>query len=140
MEEIIRLLHEGNYSCVIANNGEVRTFTRRGVADLHGLLTDEKEFLRGAMVADKVVGKAAAALMALGGVQALHADIISSPALALLEAAGVRAEYSLAVPFIRNRAGNDWCPLEKLSYPHEKAEDIFPLIDNFVKEMAAGSR
>ena len=63
MEELINLLHTGGYSCVIANEGKIRTFTQRGVADLYDLLTREPEFLKGALIADKVVGKGAAALM-----------------------------------------------------------------------------
>ena len=39
MEELINLLHTGGYSCVIANEGKIRTFTQRGVADLYDLLT-----------------------------------------------------------------------------------------------------
>ncbi len=67
MDELIRLLHEGGYSCVIRKE-EIRTFTQRGVADLYDLLNQHPVFLHGAQVADKVVGKAAAALMVLGGV------------------------------------------------------------------------
>ena len=55
MEELINLLHSGGYSCVIANKGKVRTFTQRGVADVYDLLTQEPEFLKGAVIADKVV-------------------------------------------------------------------------------------
>ena len=47
MEELINLLHTGGYSCVIANEGKIRTFTQRGVADLYDLLTREPEFLKG---------------------------------------------------------------------------------------------
>lgn len=63
MEELINLLHSGGYSCVIANGDNIRTFTQRGVADLYDLLTQEPDFLKGASIADKVVGKGAAALM-----------------------------------------------------------------------------
>ena len=38
MDELIRLLHDGGYSCVI-RKGEIRTFTQRGVADLYDLLS-----------------------------------------------------------------------------------------------------
>ena len=34
MEKLIRLLHEGNYSLVVAH-GEIRTFSGRGVSDLY---------------------------------------------------------------------------------------------------------
>ena len=51
MEELINLLHTGGYSCTIANGGKIRTFTQRGVADLYDLLTQEPEFLKGALIA-----------------------------------------------------------------------------------------
>lgn len=72
MEKLINLLHTGGYSCTIANGGKIRTFTQRGVADLYDLLTQEPEFLKGALIADKVVGKGAAALMILGGIKELQ--------------------------------------------------------------------
>ena len=72
MEELINLLHSGGYSCVIANGDNIRTFTQRGVADLYDLLTQEPDFLKGASIVDKVVGKGAAALMILGGIRELH--------------------------------------------------------------------
>ena len=33
MDKLIKLLHEGNYSCVIKNK-EISTFTQRGISDL----------------------------------------------------------------------------------------------------------
>ena len=74
-----RLLAE-QCSCVIYNRGEVRIFRERGVKDLYRLLKEEPEFLAGASMADKVVGKAAAALLALGGVREVFALVISLPA------------------------------------------------------------
>ena len=69
MKELIEKLHAGGYSCVIANGDCIRTFTQRGVADLYDLLVQDADFLKGASVADKVIGKAAAALMVVGGVK-----------------------------------------------------------------------
>lgn len=134
MEEIIKLLHEGGYSCVI-ENGEIRTFTRRGVADLYDLLNREATFLKGARVADKVIGKAAAALMVLGGVSEVYTDVISEPALALLRNAGVQVKGVAVVPRIRNRAKTGWCPLETICYEAGEAEEMLPLIRDFVEKM-----
>lgn len=64
MEELIEKLHTGGYSCVIEKEGKIRTFTRRGVADLYDLYENEKAFMQGARIADKVIGKGAAALIA----------------------------------------------------------------------------
>ena len=66
MEELIETLHTGGYSCVIEKEGKIRTFIRRGVADLYDLYENEKAFMQGARIADKVIGKGAAALIALG--------------------------------------------------------------------------
>ena len=48
---------------MIAHGDCIRTFTQRGVADLYDLLVTEPDFLQGASIADKVIGKAAASLI-----------------------------------------------------------------------------
>lgn len=80
MNDLIDILHEEHHSLVVAN-GDVCTFDGRGISDLYNLLSEDPEFLRGASVADKVVGKGAAALMILGGVKEVFADVVSRPAL-----------------------------------------------------------
>jgi len=132
MENIIDLLHEGNYSCVIFNK-EIRTFTKRGVADLYELLKNDASFLEGAFIADKIVGKAAAALMVLGGIKQVYSDIISLSSLTLLRNANIEVRYEQMVPFIQNRDQTGWCPLEKICLTADSAEDILPLIESFIK-------
>lgn len=135
MQELIALLHSGGYSCVAANQSQVRTFTRQGVADLYDLLQNEPTFLRGALVADKVVGKAAAALMLLGGVKQLHADIISELALPLLSNSEVEFSFGKKVPYIENRSKTGSCPLEAACRELATVEEIYPAIQNFIEEM-----
>lgn len=134
MKELIEMLHKGDYSCVVRNGSEVRTFTRPGVTDLYSLLKGDATFLKGAMVADKVIGKAAAALVVLGGVKELYAEVISLSALMLIRDAGIEVDFNIVVPYIRNRNGDDWCPLEMLCYKVKKAGDILPLIDSFLTD------
>lgn len=134
MDELIRLLHEGGYSCVIRKE-EIRTFTQRGVADLYDLLNQHPVFLHGAQVADKVVGKAAAVLMVLGRVQEVYTDIISEPALVLLRRANIKLDCMQVVPRIQNRDRTGWCPLETLCYELESPEAMYPVIQNFVERM-----
>lgn len=112
MESIIDILHKGGYSCVMKNREEVRTFTQRGVADLYDLYQADSAFMKGAAIADKVIGKGAAALMVLGGFKTVYADIISTPALALLCEAGIETTFAQEVPHIINRDKTGWCPLE----------------------------
>ena len=117
----------------------MRSFHQRGVSDLWQLLHEEPEFLRGAFVADKVVGKGAAALMAAGGVRGLYARTISRPALDLLAAAGIPVEYETAVEHIINRTGTGICPVEQLCADAPTPEACLPRIGEFVRRMKESS-
>ena len=111
-EQTIGLLFAEKCSCVVRNGDEVRIFRERGVKDLYRLLREEPQLLDGAFVADKVVGKGAAALMILGGVEELF-----------------------AVPHIINRAGDGICPVEQLCAEAQTAEECLPLIEGFIRKM-----
>lgn len=134
MEELIDILDAGRHSLVVGN-GEVRTFDGRGVADLLNLLDAEPDFLRGASVADKVVGKGAAALMVAGGVVEVYAGVISSLAYDLLKSNGVAVTYGSFVDNIINRQGDGICPVERLCAACHTAAECVPLIRNFVESM-----
>ena len=134
MNELIKLLHEGGHSLVVGN-GEVRTFEGRGVSDLFRLLEQEPETLRGASAADKVVGKGAAALMVLGGVKEVYADVISRPALRLLEDGGVAVSFGQVVDNIQNRTCTGLCPVESRCLPCVTPEECLVQIWYFIEEM-----
>ena len=135
MENIIDMLHKGGFSCVMKNREEIRTFTQRGVADLYDLYQTEPAFMRGASIADKIIGKGAAALMVLGGFKAVYADIISTPALALLREAGVEVTFAQEVPHIINRNKTGWCPLETACDKLNSVEEMYPVIRDFITKM-----
>ncbi len=84
--------------------------------------------LHGASVADKTVGKAAALLCAYAKAKAVFAVTMSRSGLEVLEASGIRCEYSHLVPTILDRRKADRCPFEKLvettTYPKEAYEKI----------------
>ncbi len=136
MKALIDLLHREGCSCVIRNGEQVRTFWERGVKDLHRLYTSEPNFLRGADVADKVIGRAAAALMIMGGVKRVYADTMSALALELFSKSDVVVSYSELVPHIINRSKSGLCPLESATKDICSLEQIFEIIDNFVRELS----
>mgnify|MGYP002229018007 FL=1 len=84
MKRLIELLHSEGCSCVIESQGEIRAFRQRGVADLYDLYQNERDFMQNAQLADKVIGKGAAALIVLGKMKEVYADIISTPALSFV--------------------------------------------------------
>ncbi len=113
MGQLCDILRSGHHTLAVRSvSGEIRTFDGRGVGDLYRLLVEEPDFLRGAVVADKVVGKAAASLMMLGGVKRLHTGVISSLALSLLAGSDMEVDFDTEEPHINNRSGDGWCPLE----------------------------
>lgn len=124
--------HPGCSLALVAPDGRRFVGSKRGVADLFALLSDSPTLLRGAAVADKVVGKGAAALMALGGVSALYAATISEPALRMLRAEGLTVEFRNLVPNIINRAGTGICPVEALCLPCSTPTECLPAITNFL--------
>jgi iron complex outermembrane receptor protein/vitamin B12 transporter len=127
---IINRLHEENYSCIVGNGNEIRTFKGQSVNDLFDLYRYEPSFLNGATVADKIVGKAAAALMLLGKIRSVYAEVISESALDLFSNSDVEVEYDNIVPFIENRDKTGWCPLEEACYGLKTPEEIYPVIRN----------
>lgn len=133
---LIDLLLAERCSCVIRSRDEIRIFRERGVKDLYHLLCNRPEFLRDAFVADKVVGKAAAALMMLGGVRELHAEVISRQALELLSASDMAVTYHIAVPYIINRSKSGWCPLENRCRDLHTAEECLVRIEDFIRSAA----
>ena len=100
-------------SCVVYRQGKAKTSHLSGVRPLLGWLAEDAQALRGAAVADKVVGRAAALLLVYGGVRAVYAAVISEAALAVLQKAGVAVRYGECVPFIANRDKTDMCPMER---------------------------
>ena len=134
MNELKNILHaEGLTLVVRSKNGEIHRFTQRGVKDLLTLVSERPEVLKNALVADKAVGKAAASCMIVGGVKQVHADVMSEPALKLLQAHDVKAEYTTLVHHIINRTGDDWCPMERLSYDIDDPTTIINKITDFFK-------
>lgn len=134
MDTLIDTLHQGGYSCVIRKETKTRTFHQRGVKDLWELCQSEDDFLLGAQVADKVIGKGAAALMAYGGVSEVYADVISTPALELLQKHGVNVTYAQQTDRILNRQQNGLCPVETLCQPLQSLEEMYSIITQFIKQ------
>lgn len=132
MKQLIDILHSEGLTLVVkSGDGTIHRFTQRGVKDLLTLVTTAPEVLHGAIIADKAVGKAAAACMIQGGAKQVWADVMSEPAMTLLRAYRVEAECGTLVDHIINRAGTDWCPMERLSREIDDPATIIQKIQDF---------
>ncbi len=133
--QIINLLQSEQCSCVIRKGDTIRIFRKRGVQDLYRLLKDDPDFLKGAFVADKVVGKAAAALMILGGVEEVFTFTVSRLARDLFKRSAVKLGFAQEVPHIINRAGTGWCPMESRCRDLDTPEACFGQVEDFLNTM-----
>lgn len=135
-----RLHSEGCTLVVLPEGSDTpRCYNERGVATLYHLYTEQPALLRGASIADKVVGKGAAALMVAGGVARLHALVLSMGAQALLDQSQVAYTYDALVPHIINRSGTDWCPIERLCHDCTQPRACIARIADFVARQAQQS-
>lgn len=135
-KELINVLvDEGCRGVVRSVQGELRTFSRRGVADLFSLVADEPDFLRGASVADRVIGRGAALLLVKGGAREVYAQVISSGALEVLRSVGIETSFDKEVPNIINRTGTDICPVEKLTASTSSPDEAYERIKQFLDSM-----
>lgn len=106
------LLSDSEYTCVLCKGDTVLTSTERGVKPLVDLL-NEKTDLKGFCAADKVVGKAAAFLYVLLGVDAVYSPVMSKGAINTLSEHNIEPLYDVSAETIINRERTDLCPMEK---------------------------
>lgn len=128
--QMLDMLNEQELSLLVFNNGELTTHANRGVQDLLQLISEQPERLQGAVVADKIIGKAAAAIMAFGGVKEVHTNIICTPAKQLFEAQGIPVFATEEVPMILNRDKSSMCPIDTQIANIESIEECVERLEN----------
>lgn len=126
MQQLIEILRREKCSLVVKNHGIVTTYSKPGVRDLEHLLDHEPEVLQGAVIADKVIGKAAAAMVVVSGVKALYAEVMSKKAIPFLDEAGIAYSYGTLVDTIKEEGGR--CQLEKITAPATTPEETVALL------------
>jgi niacin transporter len=106
------LIAHGKATCVVIKNGSVvNVESGRGVKPIISMY--EQGLLQDAVVVDKIIGKAAAMILVLGGVKACYGLTMSQGAVTYLKARGVSAEYDTLTEHIINRKGDGICPMEQ---------------------------
>lgn len=129
MKDLIEELHKKGCSLVLKDvRGNIRLFYKKGVRDLEDLLDKEPYTLRGAVIADKVVGKAAAGMMAYGGVSEVYGDVVSRKAVPVLEANDISWSCGVMTDHIVITEGDSRCPLEKIVAPAQDAGEIVSML------------
>lgn len=136
LKELAAELHDGISLAVRTGGGSVMLAQGRGIMPLWEIYSRAPHALKGAMVADKVIGLGAAALMAAAGVSAAYAPAVSRRAYDFMRTHGIDVAASSIAPFIINRAGTGQCPLESLLEDKEESgylDEITAFVNNIIK-------
>lgn len=124
---------EKGYSAALVRGGRVLSLQRgNGIRPVLRAVAESNDDVRGASLADKVVGLAVARLAAYFGLAAVYAAIGSDPAAEELERAGIPYEFAESVPLVMNKSGNGRCPIESLAASTRTPEETYRVLVRFL--------
>ena len=130
--EMTGLVQRGGAAVVAARGGVIGAWAQgRGVQPILSLL--DSDSLNGAIVVDKVIGRAAAAVAIVGRARHVHGLLMGEDAKAFLESHGVRATAGRMVTKILNRDLSASCPMEATVGTETEPEKMVAALRGFVR-------
>jgi len=108
-----------------------------GVKPILQFLENEPDTLKGAAVADKVIGKAAAMLLVLGGVQYVYGQLMSISGQEYLKKQNIPFSYGTLVDKISSRDGTGVCPLEQSVMDIDDPQEGYDAIKKTIAKLMA---
>ena len=131
LEFVKNRLYETKASLVVLyKDGTCKEYYNRRVNDIKTILKEDKDALKGATIADKVIGKLAASLLIYAGVKEIYANTISNYAIPVLEKNNIKYEYNIKVEYIENNDKTGMCPMENKYKDEDNIEKIYNDIIN----------
>lgn len=128
LEKACRMLDEQQLTCAFVLDDAVYISGERGVKPLLDCYY-AKNMPAGFSAADKVVGKAAAFMYVLLGVKEVYVQVLSRPALEVLQKFGIAVTYGELVDAIKNRTGTGFCPMETAVLAIEEPAEALSAIE-----------
>lgn len=128
-----RMLDAEKLAFVIFKGGqEIARGAHDGVGELLAAVDRLGADVRGASLADKVVGKAVALVAAHAGIRAVDTPLASQAAVLVLQAHQIALRAETIVAHILNRRGDGVCPLEKLTQPLDEPAAAVAKLREFI--------
>lgn len=134
LQKAKNMVCQRGFSLAVHKKGQGICVKEQGIAPVMAVLAMAERPLEGASACDKVVGKAAALLLAYGGIAELYACVVSQPALEVLEAQRIPCVYNRLVPRIQNRDKNGLCPMEEKAMTLHTPEEAWNAFEPMFRE------
>ena len=130
MDDFLAELDRSGMCLMVWKGGEVAfSSPSKGIRPhLEAIEALGRDALRGSVMADKVVGRAAALLMLYSLPAEVHAGVITTKARELLRNKGVVVHPGGEVPAIKERDGRIYCPFEAMVQGISDPEEAYPAI------------
>ncbi len=122
---------------VLQEEQQVFTAQTPGIRAALWLHDECPAILRGAVIVDRIIGRAAAMIFADGGVRAVYGSVMSKTAQQELEAKGIATQAGSLVEAVINRQGTGICPMEQAVLGIETPELALPRLRDTVALLMA---
>ncbi|MGL6199194.1 MAG: DUF1893 domain-containing protein [Lachnospiraceae bacterium] len=129
-------LTHGDKTFVIIGENKVNYYSeKRGMAPLLELLEQAPEKLEGAIIGDRIMGRAAAMLCIFGKVKAIFAMSISDEAIDMFEKHHILATWQETVPYIVERDLKSRYKLDLHIKDEEDPQTAVEMIKDYCKQV-----
>lgn len=136
LEEAKRLVQTPGTSMVLVKDDQIiYKADGRGVKPLLEAYETAPELMKGAVVVDKIIGKAAAMIAVLAEVQAVYGITTSQAGSDFLKKNGIEHAYDRKIDLISNREGSGICPLERSVLDEEDPQKGYEKLRSTIKEL-----
>jgi len=133
MQCAVKALFDGGFSCAVFD-GEGLAFTslEKGVRPLMDALAKDPSGLRQKYVADRIIGKAAACILIVGGAAACYGQVMSLSAIEILSPC-MPYSFGITAPVIQNRDKTGLCPMENAVLTAKTAHEGYEILKSILK-------
>jgi hypothetical protein len=139
MEKAKKMIEEGKAECVLLQDGKISQIERgRGVSPLLRMYDRDPKAMKGGIIVDKVIGRAAAAIAICAGVKFVHGQIMSEDAQSFLKDNNIGSSAALKVHRILNRRRDGLCPLEKSVSGIDDPAEALSALRKKISELMSG--
>ena len=123
------ILSKTDYSIVVVKNGNILTKKQGdGMRPILEAIDELREDIQGAIVGDRILGKASALLCVYSKVNGVYSPQATKTAIAVLIRAGILSQTEETIPYIKNRDGDDLCPFEKMLVDVDSPDEAFKIL------------
>ena len=136
-EQAKQLIAEGKASFVVIRQDEiVYQDLGNGIRPIMKVMENNREILFDAVIVDKIVGKAAAILLTLGGASDIYGELMSRSAEDYLTERGKKVSYGRCIQVISNRTGDGICPMERAVAEIDDPVEGYEKLKETVKQLS----